>query len=127
MKRKKALTMALVLVVGIMLVYPTAGFSYDRGHYRPAPRYSSHGGNGLAIAGVALGAIAIGAIIGSVMSQPRETTREVVYTEPAYAQTSGYGPAYGREEPLGQWVMVPGQWVNGQWIPDHQAWVPVNP
>ncbi len=26
----------------------------------------------------------------------------------------------------GQWVEVPGQSINGIWIPDHKTWVPDN-
>jgi len=134
MKMKKAFTIALVLVVGIMLVYPSLGYShpydYGRGHYRPDVRPTSHGGgggNGLAIAGIALGAIALGAIISSAVSQPHVNTRQVVYTEPVYAQPTGYGSDYYENAPPGQWVVAPGQWVNGQWIPAHKVWVPVNP
>lgn len=29
--------------------------------------------------------------------------------------------------PAGHWVDVPGQWVNGKWVPSHKIWVPVNP
>ena len=124
--------MALVLVVGIMLVYPSLSYSnprdYGRGHYRHDVRHTSRGGgdNGLAIAGIALGAIALGAIITSAVSQPR-VTRQVVYTEPAYAQPTGYGHGYYESTPPGQWVMAPGQWVNGQWVAPHRVWVPVNP
>ncbi len=31
------------------------------------------------------------------------------------------------EGPPGEWVEVPGTWVNGQWVPAHKVWVPVNP
>jgi uncharacterized membrane protein YeaQ/YmgE (transglycosylase-associated protein family) len=31
------------------------------------------------------------------------------------------------EPPPGHWVDVPGQWVNGKWVPSHKVWVPVNP
>jgi hypothetical protein len=47
---------------------------------------------------------------------------------PAYAypdpQITGQ---YTGENPPGEWVTVPGQWVNGKWIPSHNSWVPVNP
>jgi hypothetical protein len=147
---KKILVVVMVLMVGIMFVNPTLGYSdpwgrgpgqargpagysgnYDRQPYAPAPhpvRYERSRGNndGLLIAGIALGGIALGAVLGSVMSQPR-TTREVVYSEPVYSQPSGYRAAYDNETPPGQWVTVAGQWVNGQWVPAHNVWVPVNP
>jgi hypothetical protein len=141
---KKILVAVMVLMVGIMFVNPTLGYSdpwgrgpaaysghYDRQPYAPAPnpvRYERSRGNndGLLIAGIALGGIALGAVLGSVMSQPR-ATREVVYNEPVYSQSSGYRTAYDNETPPGQWVTVAGQWVNGQWVPAHNVWVPVNP
>jgi len=40
----------------------------------------------------------------------------------------GYrGPSPSPEPPPGHWVDVPGQWVNGKWVPSHKVWVPVNP
>jgi hypothetical protein len=150
LKMKKILIVVMVLIVGIMFVNPTLGYSdpwgrgpgqargpavysghYDRQPYRPAPqpvRYerSRSNNDGLLIAGIALGGIALGAILGNAMSQPR-VTKEVVYTEPVYTQPSGYRTAYNNEAPPGQWVTVAGQWVNGQWVPAHNVWVPVNP
>jgi hypothetical protein len=151
-KMKKILVVVMVLMVGIMFVNPTLGYSdpwsrvpghtgrvaandyrhYDRQPY-PTPnpvRYErSRGSNdGLLIAGIALGGIALGAVLGSVMSQPRVVnTREVVYNDPVYTQPSGYRTAYNNDTPPGQWVTVAGQWVNGQWVPAHNVWVPVNP
>jgi hypothetical protein len=29
--------------------------------------------------------------------------------------------------PSGRWVTVPGQWVNGRWVPTHKVWVSANP
>jgi hypothetical protein len=31
------------------------------------------------------------------------------------------------EEPPGRWFLVPGQWVDGKWVPSHWVWVPTNP
>jgi hypothetical protein len=149
LKMKKILVIMMVLMVGIMFVNPTLGYSdpwgrgpgqsrgpaaysghYNRQPYPPAHpvRYerSRSNNDGLLIAGIALGGIALGAVLGSVMSQPR-VTREVVYNEPAYTQPSGYRTAYNNDTPPGQWVTVAGQWVNGQWVPAHNVWVPVNP
>lgn len=148
---KKILVTVLVFVVGFMLVSPTVGLAdpwnrfpgpsrspavsggfshYDRQPYRPPTpvrHERSHSNNdALLVAGVALGGIALGTLLGTVISQPR-TTREVVYTEPAYAQSSGYGTTGDYGNPPGQWVTVAGQWVNGKWVPAHKVWVPVNP
>lgn len=51
----------------------------------------------------------------------------VVYPPPAYYVPS---PAYAYPAPAvsqstrGQWVEVPGQSVNGVWVPPHKAWAP---
>jgi hypothetical protein len=142
---KKIFVAVMVLVVGIMFVSPTIGYSgpwdrypgssrgsaaygghYDRQpYYPPAPvrheRSRDNGNDALLVAGVALGGIALGALLGSVISQ-QNTTREVVYSQPAYAQPSGYSTRYSNTS--GQWVTVAGQWVNGQWVPSHTVWVP---
>jgi len=148
---KKILITALVFVVGFMLISPTMGYSdpwsrfpgpsrspvvyggfshHDRQpYYPPAPvrhERSRHNNDALLVAGVALGGIALGALLGTVINQPR-TTREVVYTEPTYTQPSGYSTTSGYGNPPGQWVTVAGQWVNGKWVPAHNVWVPVNP
>lgn len=150
---KKIIIMVLILMMGSMIVSPSVGYSssFDRGRgynrgvavnnynrYNRQPmrpynnvRYVGSRGNnnGLLIAGAALGAVVLGAVIVSAMSQPGyATTRQVVYSAPpsgsiAYAQPSGYG----MDAPPGQWVIVQGQWVNGQWIPAHNVWLPVNP
>jgi hypothetical protein len=31
------------------------------------------------------------------------------------------------ENPPGEWVTVPGQWVNNTWVPEHRVQVPVSP
>lgn len=78
-----------------------------------------------------------GAIIGNTYDQ-QELERKVDSRYPAYPdrpyastppQESYQGPAQGQypEPPPGQWVDVPGQWVNGKWVPSHKVWVPVNP
>jgi hypothetical protein len=145
-KMKKILVVVMVLMVGIMFVNPTLGYSdpwnrypgqvrgpavndYRYRDHQPYPthnavRYerSRSNNDGLLIAGIALGSIALGAVLGSVMSQPR-VTKEVVYNNPTYAQPS----AYDNDNPPGQWVTVAGQWVSGKWVPAHNVWVPVNP
>ncbi len=32
-----------------------------------------------------------------------------------------------QEGPPGEWVEVPGSWVDGKWVPAHRTWVPLNP
>lgn len=31
------------------------------------------------------------------------------------------------ESPPGRWVMVPGRWQSGRWVPEHRVWQPVDP
>lgn len=149
LRMKKMFVAVMVLMVGFMFINPTLGYSdpwgrspgqvrgpaaysghYDRRPYPPPNpvRYERSRGNndGLLIAGIALGGIALGAVLGSVMSQPK-VTKEVVYAEPAYAQPSGYRTTYNDNTPPGQWITIAGQWANGQWVPAHNVWVPVNP
>ncbi len=141
---KKVLATALVLVLGIMILSPSVGYAgpydrayYGRGYYDHGPRKvvvnnvryeRGYYNDGWTIAGVALGGLALGAIMGSALAQPRPATvREVAYAAPACAPSPVYGTSYSSEAPPGQWVTVKGQWVNGQWVPAHKIWVPVNP
>jgi len=72
--------------------------------------------------GAAGGALA-GAIAGNAMDQ-NDTNQQIAA---AQRQNSAYTSSSGLENPPGQWVEVPGQWVGGKWIPTHRAWVPINP
>jgi outer membrane lipoprotein SlyB len=75
--------------------------------------------------GLAGGALA-GALVGDAMEKEKtynkvdamESQQRSVYASPQPAQ---------QEAPPGQWVTIPGQWVGGKWVPEHKAWVPVNP
>jgi surface antigen len=65
-----------------------------------------------------------GAIAGNAVDQDR-TNRQAEATRraPVYAASDNSV----QEAPPGEWVMVPGQWVGGRWVPAHKQWVPVNP
>ncbi len=68
--------------------------------------------------GTALGGLT-GAVIGNAMDK---------YDQQRYGQYGNPTLGYSTYNPgAGYWVTVPGQWVNGQWIPQHQVWVPANP
>jgi hypothetical protein len=71
--------------------------------------------------GVAGGALA-GAIAGNAVDQSQARERLVQASMPANVP-----PPPPEEAPPGEWVEVPGAWVNGRWVPAHRAWVPVNP
>ena len=72
--------------------------------------------------GAAVGALG-GAIAGNAIDQ-NETDQKIAASQ---RQSAAYTSAAGTEGPPGQWVQVPGKWVDGKWIPAHKAWVPVNP
>lgn len=46
---------------------------------------------------------------------------------PPQENYQGYPQGQYPDPPPGNWVDVPGQWVNGKWVPSHKVWVPVNP
>jgi hypothetical protein len=77
-------------------------------------------------AGTLIGA-ASGMLLGSIIGNARdqdEWNARAASTASAPVYTAS-GPA--GEAPPGEWRTVPGQWVNGRWVPSHRVWVPVNP
>jgi len=44
-----------------------------------------------------------------------------------YSDASEEAPALDLAGTRGEWVEVPGQWVEGIWVPPHNAWVPEEP
>ena len=78
-----------------------------------------------------------GAVIGNTHDQQvMERGRYPGYPERPYTTerpyaalppNEGYRGSQHPEPPAGHWVDVPGQWVNGKWVPSHKVWVPVNP
>ncbi|HWP48525.1 MAG TPA: glycine zipper 2TM domain-containing protein [Candidatus Limnocylindrales bacterium] len=81
-----------------------------------------------ALAGQALGhntrstllGTALGGITGAVVGNAIDKYNEQRYGPPPH-------PTWGRSDyntGYGHWVTVPGQWVQGQWVPEHQVWVP---
>ncbi len=119
---KKSIALIAIVGLAILMLLPPIP-SYAGGH---------HGGSGLYAAGALLGGVLLGTVIGSAISQPRYVAAApapaYVYPEPApaYACPSP-GPAYAYASPPGEWVVVPGRWVNGTWVPPHRVWAPVNP
>jgi hypothetical protein len=87
--------------------------------------YAGHHGGGYAVGALA-GGLLLGTFIGSALSQPHYVAPAPVYVYPARAPAYAYpsGPAEG---PPGQWVVVPGQWVGGAWVPSHRVWTPTSP
>jgi hypothetical protein len=83
------------------------------------------GGNtGATLIGAAVGTL-VGGIAGNAVDQ------HVTNQQRAGTQQAGAYPASSQvtpqDQPPGQWVEVPGQWIGGKWVPAHKVWVPVNP
>jgi outer membrane lipoprotein SlyB len=75
------------------------------------------------LVGAAVGGLA-GAIGGNAVDQDVTNQKiESMHRQRAYAtpkEDTG-------ETPPGEWIEVPGQWIDGKWVPAHKSWVPVNP
>jgi hypothetical protein len=87
----------------------------------------------------------VGALVGNAMDQDQMYRRSYArygapgpYNGMQEYRGSAPGPYNGGQEyrggapqsgeyPPGEWVVVPGRWVSGRWVPSHRAWVPVNP
>jgi hypothetical protein len=116
----------LIVVLGITTVLAYALPSMARGPY---PYYGGHyyghhhGSGGAYIAGAIVGGILLGSLI-SAVTAPTYYARQ---PEPAYAYPPSSGSSYDYNAPPGEWVVVPGKWVNGKWVPSHRVWVPVDP
>jgi hypothetical protein len=114
--RSKGVLFIVVLVLGISLTLPSTSSAWSGWGWGPA-------------------AFLGGVLVGSVIARPYYAPAPVyVYPSPAVAYGSPPPPAqvYAYPSPpltpppeaKGQWVEVPGQTVNGQWVPPHKAWVP---
>lgn len=122
---RRLFTIAVALIA-ISLVLPQAGHAWRGGHH--------HGGwygPGVFVGGV---------LLGTAIAAPRYyypppayvyAPPPVVYAPPpAYAYPDPAYPARAQGQPpvgqasAGQWIDVPGQTVNGTWVPGHKAWVP---
>ncbi|MBA4390626.1 MAG: hypothetical protein C0399_06795 [Syntrophus sp. (in: bacteria)] len=134
--KKKSLVIIIVVLIGISLALPATSQARWYGH---------RGGRGWYGAGAFTGGVLLGAAIARPWyytpapvyvypySYPPPT---VVYTTPPPGYFSNQGYAYpdpavtsrldGNPSP-GQWVEVPGQSINGKWVPPHRAWVLDNP
>lgn len=118
----------------------------------PAQAWRGHHG-GWHSAGWFAGGLAFGTLLGVAVSRPYYYPAPVyAYPPPVYVYPAPvYAPAYVSTEPsrvytpepanrayaypdpayttrpapqAGEWVTVPGQSINGKWVPEHRAWVP---
>jgi len=105
----------LIPVIVLALVIGFADSSFARG-YHGYGGYR-HGPGGFYAAGAILGGILLGTVIGTAISQPPPPRPVYVYP----------GPRTDYEAPPGEWVVVPGRWIDGRWVPSHRVWVPADP
>ena len=42
-------------------------------------------------------------------------------------KTIAYASTEGGDAPPGEWREQKGKWVNGQWVPKHRVWQPIDP
>jgi len=88
------------------------------------------------LVGAGIGA-GIGMLVGTSMDQYSNNKRLAELEQRNYPSPTGqqsrqsYGyaiaaPAEG-DAPPGQWVEQRGVWTNGQWVPSHKVWQPINP
>ncbi len=127
MTRKRLLMLLFVVITLTGVSCASDGYNTQKGAAIGAGLGAIAGqiiGNNTAgtLIGAAGGALA-GAIVGNAVDQ-NEANRalEARERQMAYAM-----PSDPQEQPPGRWVMVPGQWVWGKWVPAHRAWVPLNP
>jgi hypothetical protein len=136
MRRKMLLV--LIVVLGISFILPTSSFAWRRGSgagYHG--RWSSYGHHGWYSPRVYVGTAFVGPWFVSppvyAYSPPVYAySPPVVYSNPVPPPAYAYpDPAltgqYTGENPPGESIIVPGQWVNGKWIPSHRAQVAGNP
>jgi hypothetical protein len=131
-KMKRKILVALIVILGISFVLPAASFAW-----RGGGRAGYHGGWGYHrpyYGWYGPRVYAGAAFVGPWYAPPPVYVYSppVVYSNPVPPPAIAYpDPAltsqYTGENPPGQWVTVPGQWVNGKWIPSHRTWVAVNP
>ncbi len=135
---KKSLVIIIVALIGISLALPAVS---------EARRGGGRGGRGWHRGGAFMG----GALLGVAIARPwyyygpspyYDYPSPVVYTPmPVYSpnqanaypdptitplQDSMVTPGTDSKSSSGQWVEVPGQSINGKWVPSHKAWVPDN-
>jgi hypothetical protein len=130
-----------ISIICLLLVVAPAGYSWSRGCY-----YHGRGGwnNGWAVGGAIAGGILVGAVVANTIARSvaynLPPQRVYLYPQPnvvyVYPQPSNTNIAYaypdpdfvaryGQNKPSGEWVAVPGQTVNGKWVPEHKIMVPV--
>jgi hypothetical protein len=130
--RNKGFAIIILALISILLAFPAT--SHARWH-------GWRGGWGW----YGAGAFAGGVLLGTAIARPWYYTPAPVYVYPPPSVVYTTPPpvyfpnqAYAYPDPAvssmqndkstsGQWVVIPGQSVNGRWVPSHKAWVPDSP
>ena len=135
--KNKSLVIIIVAMIGISLAIPATSQARWYGH---------RGGWGWYGAGAFTGGVLLGAAIARPWYYtPGYYEPAPVYPYPYPPVLYGPPPAYYSDQPYaqpnaypdpavasrpnyrpssGQWIEVPGQSINGKWVPPHRAWVP---
>lgn len=123
-----------IISICLFLLVSSAGYSWSRGYYRGCGGCS----NGWAVGAAIAGGIVVGAVVANMIAQSVSYNpppqRVYVYPQPnavyVYPQPSNTAYAYpdpeftakySQNKPSGEWVTVPGQTVNGKWVPEHKV------
>lgn len=127
---KKNLYLVFILIISLSLILPSVSYAWHYRYYRGCGGCYNGWGVGAAIAG----GILVGAVVGNIIAQNTiySTSPQKVYSPPqtnvAYAYPDpAFIAKYGQKKGLEEWVIVPGQSVDGKWVPEHKVWVTVNP
>ncbi len=130
----KKLIIIVTVVLAFSMIIPSSGYSWYRHH--PAVHVHYGWGPAAIIAGTWLTGALIWGAVNRASQPPQQPT--VVYVQPGatvYATPAPPSPAAPYPNPntpsnnsgTGEWVTVPGQWVDGTWVPQHTVLVPRNP
>ena len=143
--KNKSFMILIVFLLAVSLAIPGTSYARERysgrqyygrpysGHQysgRPYYRHHYNGHYGRHYDGwYGAGVLAGGILLGALIAQPWYYRQAPVYTAPStvYVPNQAYAypdPNLTSKEGSGEWVEVPGQSVNGKWVPPHKTWVP---
>ena len=138
---KARIVLIAVMVGCLALALPGTGHSWGyygyQGCYGGCGSYYSNGwGWGAAIAGGLVAGLIIGTVIADRDKPPppvvvRRTTTTfpgpgVPYAYPDPDFIAKYGGTTPPATTGGEWITVPGQYVDAIWVPEHKVWAPAD-
>lgn len=137
MKRK--ISLILIFAFGFFMILPSAGYSQHRGYSEHSYGHGHY--DGWLPAAILAGTLLTSVIITGVTNRNTQTSHQpppiyvdpgpTVYyppsSQPYDAPDPEFSAKYGKQDPSGEWVNVPGQWVGDTWVPQHKVFVPTNP